>query len=267
MGALTTFEPPAGGWPSMWICVSATIRRDYCTRRVFPELHERGCSNDDLSSQRVAEIVDDAIAMRARPCPPGLKGAYTCLLRDITRRADLVVQHAAERAAAAEASAKNDAEIRRHATPFTEAFNNYPDEWPCWKVGDRARSICGRDVVIVEGYSLYKVRDQDGPDVATDGTRFSWRRGYRARAENSDKVYFYPAAQLRNRDDSPSHLRLVRQWTPEEIERQEVGVRALVVHRDEAAEARAVARMFEACGIKRPVVLTSSKAIAESGRS
>lgn len=261
------FEPPAGGWPSMWIWVSETIRRDYCSRRVFPELQERGCSDDDLSSQRVGEIVDDAIAMRASHCHPGLKRAYACLLRNTTKRARLAAERIADGAAAAEARAKEEAEVMRRATPFTEAFNNYPDEWSVWKVGDRARSICGRDVVILEGYGLYEVRDENGPDVAADGRRFSWRRGYRVREENSGKVYFYPPAYLRNRDDSPSHLRLVRRWTPEEIERREVSVRALVVHRDEAREARAIARMFEACGIKRPVVLTSSRAVAESGRS
>lgn len=82
----------------------------------------------------------------------------------------------------------------------------------CFNVGERV--ICfpdgGQDGVeakITGAYGTYRVREEDGPYIGKDGSRFAYRFGYLVNVDG--ERIFFPAHLLTRDDCKPSHLALV----------------------------------------------------------
>jgi hypothetical protein len=79
-----------------------------------------------------------------------------------------------------------------------------------FKVGDRVTTIDGDRAVILHGYAIYRVNDDDGEGeyMTDDGSHCDYMPGYVIQFRNGEKC-FVSAWKLTDEDEAPTHLRLV----------------------------------------------------------
>lgn len=196
----TPVEPEINVW------ISPLIEREFKRRDVFQELRlenahriKSGATGVYLVSvDRARELLADAESHRYnRDQPRGLSAAYTALFKNITRALREEACRGAE-------DDPGMAEVKRRRIAASA----------CFRVGDRVLYFgddeeYGEKAVIVEGYGMYPVADDDGPYIDSHGDRLAYRYGYSIRVIGQSGSFFATAYDLTRNDRKPSHLRLV----------------------------------------------------------
>lgn len=207
IGSSTT--PPSNlggsGEAQVLVRISPTIEREFKRRDVFVELRiERAISIlsgatgvYQVSIPRAREISDDASSQKWRGVR-GLTIAYGALARNV------------------EEAIKQEERRGLFDDPGIVAARvagALGRESPArLQIGERVLYFgsdgeTGREVVVIDSYDIYGVREETGSFITADGRRIAYRYGYRV--VEGDQKYFAEPHQLTRDDCKPSHLRLV----------------------------------------------------------